>query len=143
VLNGRDTLVAMAMEEVSLVVLAGPRDFSMVARRGLRLHSVLDGPDNLLLSLLNRAIYTAIFQLIICTIEDYFVFDNYRYAETCVFKGLLLKPLEDLDQTQRKTMADSDSKLSFVRIGVGEIYLKGQDYQDALQRFGNTTVTIF
>jgi hypothetical protein len=42
-----------------------------------------------------------------------------------------------------KTMDDSESKLSFVRIGFGAIYLNVQDYRDALQRFGNKTVTVF
>ena len=59
------------------------------------------------------------------------------------FHGLLLKPLDDLNQIQTRTVADLESKLAFVRIGMGLMELDRQDAEDALNRFKKTTVTIF
>jgi len=109
-------------------------------------HCVLDDPTDPILLLPNRVIDAPIFLLVICMVDNSSRRDwgpaNFYPGGYCVL-GLLLQPLEDLDQIQTKTMEDSKSKLSFVRVGFGMMRLSKEDSDEALYRFGNTTVTIF
>jgi hypothetical protein len=60
-----------------------------------------------------------------------------------VLTGLLLKPLESLTEGQRQAMETSESKSAFVRIGLGVIEFANKDAEETLNRFEDTTVTIF
>jgi len=107
-------------------------------------YCVLDDSAHPLLLPENSGINTPIFLLIIHRLEqDVWWAKKLPYPGGYRFLGLLLQPLEDLSQTQMKAMEDSESKLSFVRIGFGGICLSKEDGEEALNRFGNTTITIF
>jgi len=106
-------------------------------------YCVLDDPTKPLLLLPNGIIDTTVFLLVIFTLGSYYPSNAGSRHTGYRFLGLLVQPLDDLDQTQAKTMEDSESKLSFVRIGVGGMYLGKEHGDEALQRFGNTIVTIF
>jgi len=112
-------------------------------------YCALDDPNNPRLLLPNRIIDAPISLLIIRTIYDPDPPDpthavvSIPYSEGYQFLGLVLKPLEHLDQIQAKVMEKSESKPSFLRIGFGMMHLSEEDGEEALRRFGNTTVTIF
>lgn len=108
-------------------------------------YCMLDDPDSPELLLPNHVIGAPIFLLIIRTIYEPDPSEEGRipYSEGYQFLGLVLKPLEHLDQIQAKAMENSESKLSFVRVGFGAMHLSEEDGEEALRRFGNTTVTIF
>ena len=106
-------------------------------------YCILDDPTNALMLHPNGIIETPIFLLIIRTMDDSGPIVGVPYPGGCGFLGLLLQPLEDLDQIQTKTMEESESKLSFVRIGLGGLCLDKGDAEEALNRFKDTVVTIF
>lgn len=104
---------------------------------------VLDDLTNPLVLLPDGVIDTPMFLFIVRTLNESVLHEGVLYSERCAFLGLLLKPLGDLDHIQENIMKDSESKLPFVRIGFGGMRLSEEDREEALQRFGNTTVTIF
>ena len=108
-------------------------------------YCVLDDPTDSMLLLPNHVIDAPIFLSVIRTIKNskWDVNSLNPYPKGCCFLGLLLQPLEDLNQIQAKIMKDSESKLSFVRVGFGMMCLSKEDSDEALYYFGNTTVTIF
>ena len=72
------------------------------------------------------------------------LFPNYPPGTfTSTLHCLLLKLLPDLDENQQKTMEDSGVERAFVRIGMGMLQLDSLEADKALDRFGETVVTIF
>ena len=106
-------------------------------------YCVLDDLNNPLMLLPNRVIDAPIFLLVIHCMDDSNPIEGVPYPGACGFLGLLLKPFEDLDEIQTKTMEDSKSKLSFMRIGFGGMCLSKKEGEEALNRFKDTVVTIF
>jgi len=87
--------------------------------------------------------YKPIFLLIIRTFEEYDLVENFPYPGGYKFLGLLLQPLEDLDQIRAKIMEGPESRIPFVRIGFGAMCLSNEAGEEALNRFKNHYVTIF
>ena len=100
-------------------------------------YCVLDDPTSPLVLLPDHVIDTPIFLLIIGILDRDDSTRGLPYGYR--FLGLLLQPLEDLDQV----WPEIESRTSFVRIGFGGMCLSIPDGEEALNRFGNTTVTIF
>jgi len=106
-------------------------------------YCVLDDPTSPPPLLSNRVIDTPMFLLVIRTIDNCWPHVGIPPPGGCGFLGLLLQPLEDLDDDQTKTMERLESKLSFVRIGFGGMSLSKEDGEEAMNRFKDTVVTIF
>jgi hypothetical protein len=58
-------------------------------------------------------------------------------------QGLLLKPSEAPEGAHQNAAEASEHKLVFVRIGMGVMELCKKDAEKALERFGNTILTVF
>lgn len=58
-------------------------------------------------------------------------------------QGLLLKPSEAPEGAHRESAEASEHKLVFVRIGMGVMELCKKDAEKALERFGDTILTVF
>lgn len=58
-------------------------------------------------------------------------------------QGLLLKPFEAPEGVHQEAVEAPEHKLVFVRVGMGVMELCKKDAEKALERFGDTILTVF
>jgi len=104
---------------------------------------VLDDSEEPELFLSDDVFDKPIFLLIVRTFQEHCSIKDLPYPGGYRFLGLLLQPLEDLDQIRTKIMENPESRIPFVRIGFGAMGLSKEAGEEALNRFKNQFVTIF